>query len=235
MNNGGQTNTHQDRDQQEHQGLRRQHGHRGDRHAAGLGDAGHDSQDDEAQDVIHDGRPEDHLYGGIMKTTKVSEHTRRDADAGGGEGGSDEHSHKGVVSEPVHDAVSNCEWDGDADQCHERGLRTRPQQVMDVGLQADFEQKNQDTELGQGVKNLRLMDKAHHARADDHAGQQFTQDGGLADPLHALARHLGGKPDKGEAEQQVAKLHLLGRYLSVTESPSATRIGLSPHRPTGSS
>ena len=114
---------------------------------------------------------------------------------------------------PSHDmtAVADGERRRHADEGDERGLRPGPQQLTQVGLQADLEQKDQDAELGQGVQHLRLVDQPQDAGADEHARQQLAQDRGLADPLHGLARQLGGEPDQDEAQEQVAELQAL-RY-----------------------
>ena len=106
------------------------------------------------------------------------------------------------VTEPVHDAVADGEGHHHAHQGDERGLQTRPQQIVEVGLQTHLEEQDQDAEFGQGVKRLRLVNEPEDAGPDDHAGQQFAEDGRLADPLHPLAGQLRGEPDEDEAEQQ---------------------------------
>ena len=94
-----------------------------------------------------------------------------------------------------------------AHQGNQRRLGTSPQQVAKIGLQTYLEEQDQDPEFGQGVKRLGLVDKAKEARADDHSGQQFTQDRRLADALHRLACHLRGQPDEDEAQEQVTQFH----------------------------
>ena len=57
--------------------------------------------------------------------------------------------------------------------------------------------------------------------ADDHSRQQLAQNRRLADPLHTLARHLGGEPDEHEPQQQLADAH--GRPIVPGRSPARTQ------------
>ena len=51
------------------------------------------------------------------------------------------------------------------------------------------------------------MNQAEDTRSDDDSGQQFAENGCLADPLHSLARQFCGKPDDNKAEEQLTDLH----------------------------
>jgi hypothetical protein len=137
--------------------------------------------------------------GGVLETTEVGEHAGRDTDAGRGERGADEDRHERRGTQRVHDAVTDGERHCDAYQGDQRCLSTGPQQVNKIGLQTDLEEQDQDAEFGQRVKNLRLGDETQNAGADDYSGEQFTQDGGLTDTLHHLARQLCGEPDEDQA------------------------------------
>ena len=57
------------------------------------------------------------------------------------------------------------------------------------------------------MKNLRLVDEVQNAWADNYSGEQFTQDGGLTDTLHRLARQLCSKPDEDQTDQQLTEFH----------------------------
>jgi hypothetical protein len=48
------------------------------------------------------------------------------------------------------------------------------------------------------VQHFRFVHEGQDTRPNDDSGQEFTQDGSLADPLHALPGELCGKPDEDE-------------------------------------
>jgi hypothetical protein len=52
-----------------------------DGHVSRLRDSRHDRENDQAEDVVNDRRPEHNLGGGILKTTKITEDARSDTDA----------------------------------------------------------------------------------------------------------------------------------------------------------
>ncbi len=90
-----------------------------------------------------------------MSSTTAAPRTRRGA--GGGRA--------------VPHAVADGERHRHADEGDERGLKPGPQQFGQIRLQADLEQQDQHTEVGQGVKGLRLVDEPQDAGTDDHSGQ----------------------------------------------------------------
>ena len=69
------------------------------------------------------------------------------------------------MPEPVHDGVADGERHRHAHQGDERGLKTRAQQLAEVGLQPHLEEEDQDAEFGQGVQHLRLVNEAPGRRA----------------------------------------------------------------------
>ena len=140
---GRKPDAHQDRHHEEDHRLPGQHRHGAGRHAASLGDAGHHGEDDEAEDVVYDGGTQDDLGGSVLKTTEVGQHARRDADARRGERRPYEHGEQRRVTKPVHDAVADGERHHHAHQRHEGGLKTRAQQIVDVGLQTHLEEQDQ--------------------------------------------------------------------------------------------
>ena len=58
---------------------------------SGDHDAGNDCQQEQPQDVIHDRGADDHMRLARTVAIQVVEHPGRDADAGGAQGGSEEH------------------------------------------------------------------------------------------------------------------------------------------------
>jgi hypothetical protein len=150
---GSQPNSGHDRHDQEDDRLSREQANGGKGHISGLRDSRHDRQDDKAEDVVHDRRSEHYLGGGILKTTEVTKHARRDTDAGRRQCGPDEDGQERGGAERVHDSIADSEWHRYADERNERRLKTRPQQVVEITLQANLEQEEQHAELGQGVKH----------------------------------------------------------------------------------
>src|SRR3546814_12441313 len=54
-----------------------------------------------------------------------------------------------------------------------------------LGFEADRKQQEDHTELGHRVRDFVRRDPAENAGADQHAGEDFTDDGWLLEPLAA--------------------------------------------------
>jgi len=125
------------------------------------------------------------------------------------------------MTQPLHDAEPDSKGDRDPDKGDQCGLDARPQEIAEIGFQPNFEEKNQDAQLCEGVQHFRFMDEAEDARPNDDPGQKLAQDGGLANTFHALPGHLRGEPNEDETEEELANLHC---RTIVPDSPSARRI-----------
>jgi hypothetical protein len=100
--------------------------------AASLGNGGHDAEDDQAENVVHNGSPKDDPGTGILQPPEVRQHAGRDTDARCGQSGPDKHGHDRRIAKRVHDAVARGEPRYDADRRDERRLRPRAQQVAEI-------------------------------------------------------------------------------------------------------
>ena len=80
-------------------------------------------------------------------------------------------------------------------------------QPREIGLEPDLEQQDQHAELGERVDDLGLVHEPEDTGPDQNAGEQLSEDRGLADPLHPLGRELRGEPDDDERDQELAEFH----------------------------
>jgi hypothetical protein len=71
-------------------------------------------------------------------------------------------------------------------------------------VQSDLEKQNDHAQLGQGV-NHRVggIEKTKHGAAQDHAGDQLSENRRLSGALHEGAEELGSRQQRRQDQQQM--------------------------------
>jgi hypothetical protein len=121
----------------------------------------------------------------------------------------------------------------------ERGRPADLAEVRDPGLQADPEQQEDDTELGEDLQHLAGLDEAEHRGADDDAGQDLADDRRLPDPLEQLVPELGGQEHQEQVRERAGdracggerRVDHCARNRSATERKKSARVMTPTTRP----
>ena len=108
------------------------------REVAGYRDALDGGKDDDAQDVVDDGRPQDDLRLGQAEFSHIGQNPRRDPDAGRGQGRAYEHGLHAPEAQHRHQAVTQGEGDGDAHSGHGQGGGPRLEELGKVAVDSGF-------------------------------------------------------------------------------------------------
>ena len=190
--------------------------------AAAGGHPGDDAQDDETEDVVDDRRADDDpgFLGG--HAPQIGEDTGGDADGSGGERCADEDrlgdaigAGNGARVRQVG-PVGETEGEGHrhTDGGDGKGCGSDAKHLAQVGFEADLEEQQQHAELGEHVDHLAGRpfgrDDAEDAAAQEDAGHQLAEDGGLADALGELAEELGSDEHGGDRQEEASDVHAAG-------------------------
>src|SRR4051812_45545818 len=124
---------------------------------------------------------------------EIGEDARGDADGGRGERTAEEDGHERREVQRRPDRVAAREGESDArDGDDDRGP-SAGDEPRQLGLETDEEEQQNDAELREEVDDVRTrIDEAQSRDADEHAAEELSEDGGLADPLRQLAEELRG-------------------------------------------
>ena len=95
-------------------------------------------------------------------------------------------------------------------------------ELVEIHLEADFEQQQDDAELRQGLQCLAAVNPAEHGRTDDHAGDDLADDRREAYAISELGRDLCREEHDEDVEEDSVDVH---RDYSVTSvrPPRAVR------------
>ncbi len=119
------------------------------------------------------------------------------------------------------------------DRDGERGAPDSPQ-FGEVHLEADFEQQQDHTELGEGLECLAGVHPAEHRRSDDDTGDDLAHDCGETHTIRELGGDLCGQQDNENVEEDPVDVHAAiprrdpDGPLSRAQRASGTRIRGSP-------
>ncbi len=161
-----------------------------------------DGEDDQAEHVVGDGRPEHDPRLGGGEGAQVAEHSRRDADARRRERRTDEQRGVPRLAEAEGDAAAEHERHGDADEGDAHRRAADSAELGEVHLHPDLDEEQQHAELGERDDRLAVRrNPAEHRRPDDDADDDLADDGGDFDPLAQLGGELGGDEDHRQVEQ----------------------------------
>ncbi len=94
---------------------------------------------------------------GSRRATQVVEHSRGNAHAGGGERGPGNDTNEVSQAKPVADEISAGKGKHHPGNGHRRRRRAGPQQLHEVGFQADLEQQDHHPDFLQKVKDSGLL------------------------------------------------------------------------------
>jgi hypothetical protein len=183
----------------------------------GTGDGG---QDDQSENVVHDGGPEDDprlLASGFPDVLKDA---RRDADARGAQGGPEEGMGLPGIpgNEPGPDQPSEGEGRGDAQHRHEERGEPHAQDVPDRRLQPHLEQEHhyadpgEEVDAGIGREPLEPMDSRKVNVAEENPRQELPEDRRLPEHDGKMSHQLRGHEDHDEVQEERD-----GRVLSPRE------------------
>jgi hypothetical protein len=86
-------------------------------------------------------------------------------------------------------------------------------------MQSDLEKENDHAQLGQGVDHrLGRIQKAEHGSAENHSGNQLSENCGLSRALDECAEELGRGQQRGENQQQ------MGEGVSFGQESGGSRV-----------
>jgi hypothetical protein len=198
--------------------------------------AGDDTQDDQAEDIVDDRSAQDNLALRLLEPAQVGEHAGGDSHARRGQGGPrDDRDQRGRAQEHA-DRVSQPERQDHPDQGDRRRSPPDPQQLTEVRLDPNGEQEDHHPQLGEQVK--RLVARVHegqHRRAEDHPCRQFAEHGRLAGPLHRQAEELGRQQHHGQHTQELRNVqgsqHEVGPPLTQRTVSVGITAASSPRSP----
>ena len=164
-----------------------------------LDDHGEDQQ---AEDVVGDRRAEDDPRLGGRQGAQVTEHPRRDPDAGCRERRADEQGGVAGLAETEGDTAAEHERHGNADHGDGHRGATDATQFREVHLHPDLHEEQQDAEFGKGDDRFAVgRDPAEHGRPDQDADDDLADDSRNVDPLAQFGGELGGDQDHRQVEQ----------------------------------
>ena len=163
-----------------------------------------EADQDERQDVVHQGRPDHDLGERPVHHPQVPQDAAGDADAGGRERESDEHggqrrlAHRGGQGEPAGERQDH----GD-DRRQDRRLADL-EQVVGPDLEANREQQDDDAQLGEQQRSLAWLDEPQAEGTDDEPAEQLADDRRLPEPSQDLLAQLGTKQEDEQAGEDLA-------------------------------
>ncbi len=167
-----------------------------------------DGEDDEAEHVVDDGGAEDDPGLGGVDTAQILEDAGRDADAGGGERGTEEEVvvDRSVRQKPTADEPAEGKGSGDPDEGDEERRKADGQDVAHGGLEAHLEKEDDDTQAGEELDAGILSEEVEAVEADqaevaeDDADEELTEDRRLTGARGEIAAQHGGSQDDAEGE-----------------------------------
>ncbi len=162
-----------------------------------------DGQDEQAQDVIQDGSPQDDPAGREVEPALARQHPRRDPHARRHHCRADEQGRGLGRALAQHQAIAQQERQHDPAGRNDGGRLTDPHELGGVGLQPHGEEQEEDTQLGEGEGRLVRLDPPQHLRPDQHSRQDLADDRRLAQPLEQLRSQLRRDEDDQDLHQQV--------------------------------
>ena len=173
----------------------------------GAGDGGEDNQ---PKDVVHDGGPEDDPRLLALRFPDVLEDTRRDPDARGAQGGTEE----GVGlpgmpgNEPGPDQPAEGEGRDDAQHRHEERGEPHAQDVPDRRFQPHLEQEHhhadpgEEVDAGIGRDPLEPVDARKVKVAEENPRQEFPEDRRLPEHDGQVSHEFRGHEDHDEVQEE---------------------------------
>jgi hypothetical protein len=173
----------------------------------GAGDGG---EDDQPEDVVDDRGPEDDPRLLAAGFPDVLEDARRDADARGAQGGSEEGvGLPGIPgNEPGPDHPPEGEGRGDAQDRHEERGEPHAQDVPDRRLQSHLEQEDHHADPGEKVDAgigrdlLESVDARKVKITEENARQELPEDRRLTDQDGQVSHELRGHEDHDEVQEE---------------------------------
>ncbi len=155
-------------------------------------------QQHHAENVIQHRGAENNLALDAMASAQVCQHADRDADTGRGQRASDHERRKQLEIESVvaHGKAKH-EWQHESADCDDQRLAAGVDQAVQVGVEAHLEQQHDHADLGEHLESLPGFDPAEQARPQEHAGQQFADDGGQTAYQRQFSEDTCGDENQG--------------------------------------
>ncbi len=151
----------------------------------------------------------------VSQRPEVAQHVRRDADAGGGQGGGEEDGLSQVAAGELGGEESAGEGQDDAECADRQRGDADAQQLMEAGLDAHLEQEQDDADLGEERRlGVDLVD-AEDGGTDDDAAQDLADDRSAGRSAEDLVPDLRRQEDREELEQDLG--HVIHRRLHPVE------------------
>ena len=169
-----------------------------------------DGEDDQAQHVIGDGGPEHDPGLDRGECAEVSEHSCRDAHAGRGERGAEEHCSVAAHPERRRGHGSGGEWNHHTHHGNGDRRRAHLAELAEVHLHADRQQQQQHADLGeQRHRHAALVsqiDEPEDRWSDQDTCGDLPEHGWDAQSFGRLGRDLGGNEDDQQIEEQTCEV-----------------------------
>ena|SRR5579864_985431 len=167
------------------------------------GRSGHDGQNQHAENIVEDGRPENDSGGPGREDIHVRKRTGGNSNAGGHHGGSNEHCFNGGVAAQLHVREAQHKRSDNAENGDEQRLATDSDQVSRAGLKTGAEKNENRSDLSDGTKSVGGGDPAQSVRTEKDSGQNLSWNCGQAEALEDFAQHFRGHENDKKFEQQL--------------------------------
>jgi hypothetical protein len=183
----------------------------GDSRRPGLLGAEEDGEEHEHQDgeEVLDHQPADgDVAGRGVQLVVVGEHPQQHHGAGDGDGQAEDQPRRPAPAQLQDDEAA--EQGGHQALANGAGDRDPPhlEQLLEVELEADAEHQEDDSDLGELIRQLPVGDEAGGVGADGEAGQQVADDGREPKAVGHVAQNQGGRKAAGQGQDQFEAVHL---------------------------
>lgn len=169
-----------------------------------------EGEQQDAEHVVDDRGTENGGAHLALELAHFPESFHRDAHRGGGDDGADEHRLEEGVRADGAEAVqagveqkSPGERDHDAHRRDEQGDRPGPLHFLEIGFQPRDEHEHDDAELRHLREEIARIDQVQDVRADQQAGDNFTDNLGDMDFAHQQSKGFGGDDDHGQIQEKI--------------------------------
>ena len=193
-------------------------------HRSAGGERADHAQDDEPEDIVNHGGAENHLAVRSLEEAQITEHARRNSDAGGRESRRAHQRRHGRHVHGVQGQIASGEGKHDAGRGDRASCAAHRPQRLEVGLHPDFEEQDEHADLGEGDhRRVGGIEDPQHRLAEQHTREQFAEHGGLSDALRGVPEHRGGKDRRHERQQK-------GLHAGSRRQRGADHLAASPSR-----
>ena len=171
-----------------------------------LDDSGDDREDDESEHVVGDRSTKDgpRLWG--RQCSQVAEDASGDADARGGQRGTDEQRGIRRFAERRGGEVAHCHRRGNADHADRERRPTDSAQLVDVSFHTDLGKEDDHADFGEEEHDVAGANPAEYGWTEHDAHADLANDDGNVQAVEDLRGHLGHDEHQGQVEEQTTEV-----------------------------